>query len=506
MLDRVNMYDYQLALTAHVKEGASSLAFVEMGLGKTVSVLTAISDIIDTDYRNKGLLRRFLVVAPKRVATMTWPDEVKKWRHLEHLRLVVAQGGARARAHALTNPKAHIVTINYENLKWLMDLFPRGQLPFYGLILDEIDKVKAVGTARFKALRYRAHEFDWRVGMTGTPTPEHLSNLWAPTYLITSELAVDPPSRYPPAMNAALGSSYERFKSQYFIENPHSHKVLPRQGTTAAIAKKIAQYTFQARAKDHLELPGIMIQDIHYEIPAPAMKMYRDLEAEFVVALDKYGLSADDTWDEDDAGAEVEAVNAAVLKNKLRQLCSGFLYHTRPLTPDELAEVRQTGIPLKPKRGTRWVHPGKMAAYQDLVSELQGEPHLAVYGYHAEVDRLAFKYRFGKGVSAREERETKALWDAREIETLAMHPMSAGHGLNLHEGGAHHIAFLTLPWSRGLYDQVIARLHRMGQERSVIVHRFVAKGTVEEDVVAALEAKGEVQEQVIAAIKRRVAA
>lgn len=482
MLDESNLHSYQRDLAEFLAEGDQSLAFVEMGLGKTVSTLTAIRRIIDKDWREKRMKRRFLVVAPRRVALHVWPKEVKKWAHLQGLRVAVAIGTPGKRLYAIVDPNADIVCINYENLEWLLKQFPQGKLPFYGVVFDEVDKMKAPGTKRFKALRYRVDEFKWRVGMTGTPAPESLQNVWGPAYLVTADEKRRVNGRK--VMDSPVGSSYERFCSNYFNSDYNGFKLEPREGSFRAIGELLAPYTFSAQAKDHLDLPELIVQDHVFELPAKARKQYDDFEREFVLALERGDeLAEDDSWDE----AFAEAANAAVLKNKLRQVCSGFVYH--------YTETRE--------RKTAWLHNHKVDAYKDVVGELMGEPHLAVYGYQAEHEKLGFKHRLGGGISDGDEQEILRKWDNREITTLAMHPASAGHGLNLHEGGAHHICFLTLPWSRGLYDQTVARLHRMGQGKRVVVHRFVALNTVEESVVEALESKGQVQQQVITALKRR---
>ena len=484
MLKKSNLHAYQADLVEHLADGDESLVFVEMGLGKTVATLTAVEQIIREDAA-RGKKRRFLVVAPRRVALHVWPKEVEKWAHLKHLKVVTAIGTAAKRLHAVMDPSAHIVTINYENIRWLLDKFPKGTLPFYGVIYDEVDKMKAPSTARFAALRYRADEFKWRVGMTGTPAPESLQNVWGPSYLVTAKRDTDQPqARGRPAMKAALGSSYDRFCQRYFSSDFHGYKLEPVPGAFRAVSEAIADYTFTAQASDHLDLPELIVQDHVYELPKKVMDQYEEFENEFVLALERGDqLADDDEWQE----AFAEASNAAVLKNKLRQVCSGFVYHF-----DE-----------RGARQTAWLHDQKMQAYKDVVSELMGEPHLAVYGYQAEHEKLGFKNRLGGGISDTAEQHILAQWNERKISCLAMHPASAGHGLNLHEGGAHHICFLTLPWSRGLYDQTVARLHRMGQGKSVVVHRFIALGTVEESVVEALSSKGAVQQQIVNALKKR---
>ena len=490
----------QTDFIAHMEEGCENFGGVEMGLGKTVSVLTFIQTLIDAD-RAKGRLRRFLVVAPRMVALTTWPDEVAKWSHL-NVRLGVCTGSTPAvkRQRILTDPTLDIVCTNYENLTWLCDTYPPGKLPFYGLVLDEADKLSNAGAKRFDKFRYRAHEFKWRLAMTGSVGAEGLHKMFGPVYMVTS-MPHKPGhlgKRIP--MTAMLGSSYQEFEKKWFVKDEYTYALTPRAGAIEGIARIIKPITFIARAKDHLDLPDLIFQDHYYELPKKARALYDELEREFVLELERSELEDDESqeWERRD----VEAANSAVLKNKLRQLCSGFLYSYRPMTEEELDVCLDAGRNPKPIRETTWIHNAKVDLYRSIVSELMGEPHLAVYGYQAEVDAYGFEHRLGSHHSDVQIKRLVDDWNAGKLPYLALHPASGGHGLNLQDGG-HHLLFLDLPWSRDLYTQVIKRLHRMGQTAPVIVHRLIAKGTAEQDVVNALEAKGAIQELILEAIKRR---
>lgn len=485
MLHRSDLFAYQIDFINHIKDGASTFGCLEPGLGKTVSVLTALSDIIEED-RQRGHIRRALVVAPKRVAKYVWQQEAAAWSHLQHLNVRIALGTATQRMAAFSDPNADIVVTNYEYLTKFFDLYPRGQLPFYFLVMDEIDKMKAPGTDRFNKARRRVQEFEMRIGMTGTPTPESLLNIWGPVFLVASERGTDPVTGRP-VFTAPLSASYERFKSNFFETDFNGYKHRPRPGTIRHVAEAISDFTFQARAKDHLDLPELNVRNVYYDLTPKAWEHYKKFERELVMYIRDGGPLIDDVHDDLDDVESAVAANGAVLKNKLRQMCSGFMYYM------DAAHDRKTA----------WIHHGKTSAFKDLRSELLGESLLAVYGYKAEYESLKLDARLGGGVTDAQEQQVLDRWNAGELDVLGMHPASAGHGLNLHKSGARHIAFLTLPWSRGLYDQTVGRLYRMGQGRSVIVHRFVARGTVEEDVVNALESKGSVQEAVLTAIAER---
>lgn len=477
MLQRDQLHTYQREIVDHVKAGAESLLFVEVGLGKTVSVLTALEDIRAED-RAIGKRRRALVVAPKRVATSVWAQEAKRWSHLQHVKVGVAIGSPAYRLKVLTDPKYDVVTINYENLPWLCDKFPRKRLGdhFYFLVMDEVDKMKDPGSKRFRRFRYRVDEFEMRIGMTGTPVSEGLMDVWGPSFLVTC--------------GKALGTSHQGFKRRYFESlDPQGWNFAPRDGAVDEIARRLNPYVYRARAADHLDLPPIIHVDRFYDLPPKARVLYDQFERDMALCLarehldDEYDYSwMDDREDE----VELEAANAAVLKNKLRQICSGFNY------------IEQGGT-----RNIAWLHREKFEATSNLQSELMGQQLLIVYGFRAEYQNLKLDGRLGGGIKDSDAARYIDEWNAGKLRTLGMHPASAGHGLNLHMSGAHNIAFLTLPWSRALYDQTIGRLHRMGQKQPVFVHRFIAKDTVEEVVLGALESKGSVQKRVIEAIRGR---
>ena len=467
-------YPYQLDFLEHLHGGAESLGFVEMGLGKTATVLTFINDIVQED-RRQGKERRWLVLAPLRVVRTVWRQEVQKWDHLKYLNIDVAVGTPLRRLEVLTDKWLDVVVMNYENLTWLCDQFAPGTLPFYGLVMDEVDRMKAHNTNRFKSFRYRAHEFAVRVGMGGTIASESLQNTWGPTYLVTSRPVVEGKLGRQLPMTSMLGGSFYGFVQKYFMpEHPRSHKLIPRSEEVAdKIAEIIAPITFQARVDDHLDLPPYLYQNVYYDIPPKARAKYDEMEKTLVVEVDE---------------KRITAANAAVKVNKLRQMCSGFIYH------QDFDAV---------ERETEWFHDAKLHALSETIENLNGAQHLLSYGFLAEVERCAFPHRLGSGLSEDDEADLLQRWVAGEIPQLAFHPKSASHGLNLHEGGAHHIIHMTLPWSQDQYAQTNARLRRMGQKKVVVVHRLIARDSIEEDVLTALGTKGDVQKALFAALKRR---
>ena len=470
--------DYQWALLKHLDEGADSLVFVEMGLGKTVCVLTHIAKVLREAPSER---RRYLVVAPLRVCRYVWRQESQKWDHLRHLRIGDATVPSTARRRdAIRDPEYDIVLLNYEKLPWLCDAYRNGW-PFYGLVLDEVDKMKATGTRRFRRMRSRTRQFENRIGMTGTPTPESLHNIWGPTFLVTNE-------GHGHRLMCPLGPSQELFHARHFYQN--GWQLIPHDDAVEKVTKKIEPYVYAAKAADHVKLPDLVVKDVYFDLPPDVYRLYKKLEKELFVALTRTEmdprflelLEKGEGEEDKPADATIEVAHAAAKSNKLRQLCAGFMY-------DE-------------DHKACWVHKEMYKAYESVRSELMGEPHLVIYGFQAERDYFKFPDVLSSRLSARDEAQLLKTWDAGQLEQLAFHPASGGHGLNLQDSGAHHIIYLTLPWSRGLYDQTCARLHRLGQKKTVFVHRLVAKDTVVEKVVKALEGKGAVQDEVFAAIRK----
>jgi SNF2 family DNA or RNA helicase len=487
---------YQKALTDFLLDGAEAMPLVRMGYGKTAATLDYMAQVIRGD-RQKGHIRRFLVLAPRKVARLTWPAEIQKWGQFKDLKYGVATGSVPApkRKRLVMNPSLDIVLMNYENLTWLCNNFPPGTFPFYGLVMDEASKLSDPGSQRFDKFRYRAHEFEVRIAMSGNLGAEGLQKLFGPTYMITSYPWKDGQLAKRMPMKAALGSSYTNFKDTYFTKDFTGYKLTPRPGATRAISRIIRPYVFQVQESDEIELPPLIVNDIFFELPKDARKQYEQLEKDFVLELERAPDVSLVDDDEEPETTEVYAANAAVLRNKLRQLCSGFLYSYTP--------TKYNGG-LKMNRLTNWIHDAKLKAYRDAVGELMGESHLIIYGYQAEVEALNLQHTLSSKLTDAQEDALIAQWDAGKLPYLGMHPASAAHGLNLHEGGCHHAIFYTLPWSQDQFDQACCRLHRSGQTKTVVLHRLLAVNTVEQDVVKALESKQHFQQALIKALRERV--
>ena len=432
----------QLDCIDFIGEGEDSLIAADVGTGKTVIGYTAADRALKA-----GEVTRWFVLAPLLVATDTWAQEVENWEHLQHLNVAIACGDEDERIAAIESD-AEIVVMNFENLQWLLDRYPRprkGQpdpLPFDGLIVDELDKLKDVSSKRFKAFRERIKNFKQRIGLTGTLVPNALTEVWGQTYIIDN--------------GQSFGRSFYKWRTEFFYPTDYQQrKWAPFPNTRATIIEKLSDLTFRLKAKGLPEVCPATPQWL--SLPAEVADRYKTLEDQFYLLLeDKKGRKR-----------EVDAANAAVLVGKLQQICAGFSYVDR--TKEAVWHSTER---------FDWLH--------DLYTAMDGQL-LVFYHFNEERDELIRRYPdlayLGSGVSNGKKLKHIAAWNAGELPMLALHPASAGHGLNLQKSGAHHIAFLTLPWSGGMYKQVVGRLARRGQSAErIFVHTALNRGTIDEDV------------------------
>jgi len=424
-----------------IGSGEDALIAADVGTGKTVIALTAAQDAL-----RAGKVTRWLVLAPKLVATDTWAQEPSEWAHLQDLDVAIACGTPASRLKAVQSD-APVVVMNYENLPWLLDQFPRGSkkdtLPFDGLICDEIDKLKTVKSNRFKVLRNRIGVFNKRIGLTGTLIPNDPTELWGQVYMIDG--------------GASMGRSFYKWREKYFYPidfNQYKWKPLPDTGQHLLQALDGLCYRLPAQG-----LPEVCLADPEYlTLPESIRSRYRELEREYLLIV------------EDTAGKsrKVDAANAAVLAGKLQQITAGFSY-------------------VDGTREAVWHSRQRFDWLEKLREKLAGEQLLVFYHFIEELDELRRRYpklqHLGNGVPTRRARDAIRRWNAGEISMLALHPSSAGHGLNLQKSGARHIAFLTLPWSGGMFRQVTGRLARRGQTaRQIFVHTALCESTVDQAV------------------------
>lgn len=431
--------------------------FLDMGLGKTVTTLTAIREL----KYNRFAVRRVLVIAPKKVAEGTWTREKDKWDHTRILRVSPVLGSQAKRIRALNTP-ADLYIINRENVCWLVDYY-RNSWPFDMVVVDESSSFKSHSAKRFKALAGVSGKIDRMVELTGTPSPNGLEDLWSQVYLLDG--------------GERLGKRYTQFRERYFQPDRRGadgmvYSYAAKPGTEQSILDKISDICISMKAEDYLQLPDITYHEIPVELDAKAEKTYRELERKMVLELPEE--------------EEISVTSAAALSNKLLQLANGAVY-------DEDRSVHE-------------VHGCKIEAFLELVESLQGKPVLVFYNFQHDRERI-LKALSGSGLRVRELKTTRDEddWNAGQIDVLLAHPASSAYGLNLQQGG-NHVVWFGLTWNYELYTQANKRLHRQGQTEKVIIHHLVCTGTRDEDVMRALEKKDDVQNWVMESLKARIRA
>ena len=449
-------HSYQRHCINKILETKKLGLFLDMGLGKTVTTLTAVKEL----KYNRFQVCKVLVIAPKKVAEGTWTKEAAKWDHTKMLRVSPVLGSQAKRIRALNTP-ADLYVINRENVCWLVDYY-RNAWPFDMVVIDESSSFKSHSAKRFKALAGISSRISRMVELTGTPSPNGLADLWSQGYLLDG--------------GERLGKRYSQFRERYFQPDKrgadgmvYSYEAKP--GTEESILAKISDICISMKAEDYLELPDLTYHEIPVELDKKSWKAYQDLERKMILELP-----------EDDE--LISVTSAAALSNKLLQLANGAVY-------DEDRQVHE-------------VHDCKIEAFLELVESLQGKPVLVFYNYQHDRERI-LKALAKSGLGIRELKTTQDEddWNAGRIDILLTHPASSAYGLNLQQGG-NHVIWFGLTWNYELYTQANKRLHRQGQVNKVIIHHLVSTGTRDEDVMAALRRKDDVQNWVMESLKARI--
>ncbi len=448
-------HPYQERMRRWVVEHPRCLLFAEMGLGKTVVTLTALQDLVDS-----WEVSRVLVVAPAKVAESTWSDEAEKWSHLR-LRVTAVKGTPEQRRRQLADG-AEVHVISRDSFVWLCNEWEKGQCPFDTVVIDELTGFKAPSSLRGKAMRRLSPLLTRVIGLTGTPAPNGLMDLWGQV------ACVDCGER--------LGRFVTRYRQRWFDTVEHNHIVIrctPKKGAEREIRERISDIALGMRTEDYLELPPMMVTDRMVELPEKTMRRYRQFEKDSVLEFKKATDGAD---------RSVVAAGAAALMNKLSQMANGAVYA---------------------EDGT-WVavHDEKLRALDEVVEEAGG-PVLCFYAYKHDLERITARYAGKMEVRKYEGAGDLADWNAGKIDLLLAHPASTAYGLNMQKGG-HAAVWFSTGWNLELYDQANARLHRQGQEKPVTVVNLVARGTVDERMAAALRSKSDGQRAMMAAVSELV--
>lgn len=447
-------HKYQEYTINRILEQPKCGLFLDMGLGKTSCTLTAINELMFDRFD----IGKVLVIAPKRVAEGTWSDEIEKWDHLKGLKVSVIAGTEKQRIEAL-DVQADIYTLGRDNVVWLVEYLQKYKKswPFDCLVLDELSSFKNTKSKRFKALKKVTPLLDRVIGLTGTPTPNSLIELWPQMYLLDR--------------GERLGNTQSAYKDRYFYPvSGQGHVVFKyglKDGAEQAIHKKIGDICVSMKAEDHLNMPGRIDNYINIKLPLSVMQQYREFEKEKILEIQEEVLTA---------------ASAGVVANKLLQFANGSVYD------DE--------------KNTHFVHDCKIEALKEIVDTSQGQPILVFYNFKHDYEALMKEFGSLKPRMLEGNKDIKE-WNEGKIQMVLAHPASIGHGLNIQAGG-HIIVWFGLTWSLELYQQANARLYRQGQKESVIIHHLVAQDTIDEQVIKALKSKDKSQSALMEAVKARI--
>ena len=423
---------------------------LDMGMGKTAITLTAVERLV-YDYFS---VRKVLVIAPLKPAIETWPTEVEKWDHLKHITTSLVLGDKESRLKALEKD-AELYIVNRENVQWLVNHYKK-KWPFDMVVIDELSSFKSSKAQRFKALKKVRPYIKRIVGLTGTPSPNGLLDLWPQMYLLDA--------------GEALGKTLTSYREKWFVPDKRNATTIfswkPKEGAEEEIYKKLESLCISMKTADYLQLPERL--DIRHEIETSkaTMDLYKKLERDMILPYED---------------GDIDAGSAAILVNKLLQVAGGAAY-------DE-------------NGNTKILHNEKLDALDVLLEEANGQPVLLFYSYKHERDRII--ERHPEAVDVKEDTAVKE-WNAGNIPLLLAHPASAGHGLNLQFGG-HIVIWYGLPCSLELYQQANKRVHRMGQKETVLIHHLLMKNTADMWVLdQVLTEKDKRQNALLEALKARI--
>lgn len=451
---KFNPHDYQQYAINYIIKHRISAVLLDMGLGKTVITLTAIKSLM-WDYLE---IDKVLVIAPIRVANVSWPDEINKWDHLKDLKYSVVCGSQDERLSALKK-KADIYIINRENVQWLVE---KSNVPFDFdmIVIDELSSFKSHQSKRFKALLKVRPKVKRIVGLTATPSPNSLMDLFAEFKLLD--------------MGKRLGRYITRYRQKYFVPEKrngsivYSYRLL--EGADKEIYKQISDITMSMKAIEHIKMPELIKRYYPVQLAPEDYNLICKFESDYVAKIKK---------------EEITAANAAVLTGKLVQLANGAIYDN--------------------EKGAIQIHDKKLDALEDIIEAMNGKPLLVAYWYKHDLEKIERRLNDLKVNFARldNQKHIKA-WNEKQLTVGLIHPASAGHGLNLQAGGST-LVWYSLTWSLELYEQTIGRLYRQGQSNeTVVVEHIVATNTIDEKIIKVLNHKGNIQNALIEAVKAEI--
>ncbi len=454
------LHDYQKKAVDFQSTHESSALWLDMGLGKTVITLTSIAHLLNTQF-----LKGVLIVAPIRVVRLVWRQEAIKWAHTNHLKFSVVAGTRDQRTRALLRD-ADVYLINYENIRWLAETLQehfvkkKREIPFNGVVWDEISKMKNSTTQRVKAVMRIINHFKWITGLTGTPASNGYKDLHG-QFLVTDR-------------GERLGKSKTAFRTRFY-RKVGPYKEIPYPDTESTIKKLIGDITLEMSAEDYNPLPDLIINDISLDMPKDLRAKYEQMERDFFLQLDN--------------GSEVEVFNQAALTNKCLQFSNGAVY---PIA----------GMPM-------WepLHELKLDALEDIIEEANGKPVLCAYAYKSDAERIVQRFKDIKPINLTDCKTEKALvtamhdWKSGNCQLMIGHPASMGHGVDGLQKNGNTLVWFGLNWSLDLYEQFNARIRRQGQGIPVICHRILMQDTLDQAQAMALDDKAQTQTALRNAIK-----
>lgn len=425
-----------------------SALFLDCGLGKTITTLTAINELMYDSFE----ISKVLIIAPLRVAQSTWKEEIEKWDHLNLLRYSIAVGDEKERLKALKQ-KSDIYIINRENVDWLVTK-SRIDINFDMLIIDELSSFKSHTSKRFKSLLKIRPYFERVVGLTGTPSSNGLMDLWAEFRVLD--------------LGERLGRYITHYRNEYFLPDKRNGAVIfsykPQPNAEERIYRRLADMTISMKSTEYLKMPELILNELEINLDEEDQMKYKKFKKEMVMTIQE---------------KEIDAINAASLSNKLIQLANGSIY-------DEDKKFYE-------------VHNKKLDKLEEIIESANGKPVLVAYWFKADRERIEKRFKVREIKTADDIKQ----WNKGMIDLALIHPASAGHGLNLQSGGSTLVWF-SLTWSLELYQQTNARLYRQGQKNTVVIHHLITKNTIDEDIMKSLKRKDKTQEALMRAVKARI--
>lgn len=425
-----------------------SALFLDCGLGKTITTLTAINELMYDSFE----ISKVLIIAPLRVAQSTWKEEIEKWDHLNLLRYSIAVGDEKERLKALKQT-SDIYIINRENVDWLVTKSGI-DFNFNMLIIDELSSFKSHTSKRFKSLLKIRPYFERVVGLTGTPSSNGLMDLWAEFRVLD--------------LGERLGRYITNYRNEYFLPDKRNGAVIfsykPQPNAEERIYRRLADMTISMKSTEYLKMPELILNELEINLDEEDQTKYKKFKKEMVMTIQE---------------KEIDAMNAASLSNKLIQLANGSIY-------DEDKKFYE-------------VHNKKLDKLEEIIESANGKPVLVAYWFKADKERIEKRFKVREIKTADDIKQ----WNKGMIDFALIHPASAGHGLNLQSGGSTLVWF-SLTWSLELYQQTNARLYRQGQKDTVVIHHLITKNTIDEDIMKSLKRKDKTQEALMRAVKARI--